>query len=184
MRAAAVDANGGFLAFADDAHDAAAVLPALPELTATESWTALPLPSESGRGLLRRKDRRGLRAAGSRAAASAPTLLRPSGPLRKAAGDGDNLEVGVRDGIFVFLPEEPLLDEDVDRRREVTRPHLPLEEVYGPGVLLTAKDELRLLLALGLMAPDGHRHRHEHGHHADAHEQGRHRISALVALTL
>jgi hypothetical protein len=103
--------------------------------------------------------------------------------LRRAS-DRDDLELSILGHrVLVFLPEESLLNQDVDARREVTGAHLALVVVDRPRVLLAPENELGFLLALRLVTPDGHRHGHQQHHHADADQQRRHRISALAVLT-
>ena len=96
----------------------------------------------------------------------------------------NDLKIAVGDRVFVFLAQEPLLHEEVNRRREVPRSDLALIEIDSPCVLLASEDELGFLLALDLVTPHRHRHGHQDHHHPDADEQRRHGVSALVALTL
>jgi hypothetical protein len=71
----------------------------------------------------------------------------------------------------------------VDVGGEITAPHLARVEVDRTCDLLAAKHQLRFLFALCLRSPNRHRDGHEDHHDADADEQCRHRVSALVALT-
>jgi hypothetical protein len=187
---AVINPNRRFLALARDTHDAAARL-TLADLTKPSAdEPSGRLGHRSTTSALRR-----LRKTGRQPASPATTLLASarlaSARLllltwcrRNTGTDRDQLKVAVRDRILVLLAKETLLHEDVDVRRKVSRPHLPLIEVYRARVLLAAEDELRLLLPLHLMAPDRHRHRHQEHHDSDAHQQRSHRISALTALTL
>lgn len=85
--------------------------------------------------------------------------------------------------VLVLLPEEPLIDEDVDARRPRPGAVAALPEADGAHVLLTPEDELRFLLALRLVAPGRQDRAHQHGHHGQGDEQGRHRIATLAVLT-
>jgi len=150
------------------------------------------------RGLTERRRWRGpwsgARLCGS-AAAGRPHAARRIGRSRSRAGCwhagtsaghsaayGNDLEIVVRDRVLVLLPQEFLLDQDVDGRGEGVRV-ASLEEHDGAPVLLAAPNELFFLLALGEVAPDRQRGGHQHGHHAHAHEQGRHGVAPLVSST-
>ena len=110
-------------------------------------------------------------------------LLRILSRLHGSA-DRDDLELPVLGHrILIFLAQESLLDEDVDALGEVARAHLSLEVVDGPGVLLSAENELRFLLPLRLVPPDRHRHGHQQHHDGEADQQRRHGISPLTVLT-
>ena len=82
--------------------------------------------------------------------------------------------------ILEFLPQETLLHENVDTRREVAGTHLARIEIDGARVLLAAEDQLRFLLAFRLRSPHRHRDRHEHHQDGNAHEQRRHRVPAFA----
>lgn len=156
-----VFANGRLGALAVDAHDPA----------------ACPLgPSRHG-------DRSGA-ASGLQAplpAGSAAAPLRPGlrGLLPEVAGH----EVRPCDRVLPLLPDEASLHEHVEARRVDARAVLPLVKLDAPDPLLAAEGELRLLLAPGLMPPDGHGDAHEDRHDRHAHQQCRHRVAALAALT-
>jgi hypothetical protein len=88
-------------------------------------------------------------------------------------------EVTVRDGVLVFLAEEPLLDQDIHRRR-VGAAILPLEERNGPSVLLTAKNQLGFLLATSRRLPGGHGRAHHDRHDAHRDEQRDHGVPEFI----
>ncbi len=112
-----------------------------------------------------------------------PAGRRHAGPAaRHRAADRNDLEVVVGDRVLVFLPQELLLDEDVQGRREGVRV-AALEQHDGAPVLLAAPDQLLFLLALGDMRPHGQRSRHHHGHHAHSDEQRGHGVAARVSAT-
>ncbi len=168
--ASLVDAKRRFLALAPDAHDPAGL---------AESRAALTL--------IRRATARWWRAQPSGGPATSATwlllLLRAGLPWHSLSGRDEIPLTALGHRIFVFLAQEPLLDEDVQTRREIAAAHLPRVEVDRPRDLFAAKHQLGFLLALGLRAPYRHRHRHQQHHHADADEQRRHRVAALAALT-
>jgi hypothetical protein len=106
-----------------------------------------------------------------------------AGCLRVGA-DVEQLELAVfRHRVFVLLPQEALLNEDVDVRWAGTGTHLPLPQADRPDVLFAAEHELRFLLALGLMAPCRQGRGHQNRHHGEGDEQCRHRVAALSVLT-
>src|SRR5205823_5662829 len=89
------------------------------------------------------------------------------------------LEVVVRDRIFEFLPEEPLGDEHVEAGRK--RLESRLIQPDRADVLLPAKHHLRFLLPLRFVPPHGHDGGQDDRHHANHHEQGRHRVARVAA---
>ena len=178
---AVVHADGGVLALADDTHDAAAGLAAFSdkltgrptELTGPSAELTGP-PNATARRLGRRAALLPLLhlAEGRLTASAATTLLHLLRLLRllwltlwNSGRHRDDLKIAVGDRVFVFLAQEPLLHEEVNRRREVPRSDLALIEVDGPCVLLASEDELGFLLALDLVTPHRHRHGHQDHHH-------------------
>jgi hypothetical protein len=93
-------------------------------------------------------------------------------------------EVFAGNGILVFLPQEALLDEDVEVGRQRARPGPALEQANGPGILLPSEDQLGLFLALDHLLPDRHGDRQHDAHDAERDEQGHHRISGRPAAQL
>ena len=118
-----------------------------------------------------------LRAAGPIAAWRGPTEARPAW---LSTADRNELKVVVGDGIFVFLPEEALLHQDVDAGREGVGV-LALEQHDGATVLLAAPDEFLFALALRGVTPHRQRGPHQDRHDAHAHEERRHGVAALVS---
>lgn len=120
-----------------------------------------------------------LRAAG-RPAATAWRGWGTAPPGPRAAGDlrgEEDLELAIRGHrVLVLLAQEPLLDEQVDVRRERAG-ELALEEGDGARVLLAPEHQLGFLLAGRLVPPDRHGERHQHAHDGDAHEQRGHRVA-------
>jgi hypothetical protein len=90
----------------------------------------------------------------------------------------------LRHGILVLLAQKLLIHEDVEARRQDPWTGFSLEPVDGFGDRLAAEDQLRFLLPLHLMAPDGERDGHENRHHPQADQQRRHGVAAMTVLTL
>ena len=123
---------------------------------------------------------RGRRSAGNRLLRPAASRLRRSLHASRIGIRGrDPLEVCVRDRVLVSLPEEALLHEVVDARRQ--RLGLHVEEPDRAHVLLTAPDQLLFFFPLGVVPPHRQRDRHQHRHDGKHHEQGRHGVAAVTA---
>jgi hypothetical protein len=86
-------------------------------------------------------------------------------------------------GVLVFLSDESALDEYIEAGRVVAAAHLPHIKVDAAGNLLAAENQFGFLFPLCLGSPDRHRDGHHDHHDANADQQRRHRVSALVALT-
>jgi hypothetical protein len=103
---------------------------------------------------------------------------------RRAAdhlADEYRLEVTAGDWILVQLADGAGLFQDVERRRIAAG--AALENCDGVRVLLTAKHQLRLALALHRCTPHRERDAKHDGHHRHADEQRRHRVAAFAALS-
>jgi hypothetical protein len=175
---ALVQADRLVLALAPDARQAARD-DASAEGAATTGRTTGAEPSGRRRPSSPRRGRRGAAARLSRARLARLAWL---ARLSRRAGRAEEIEVVVRDGILVLLPEEVPLHEDIHACRVGSG--LPLEQPDGAHVLLPAEDELFFLLALGLVAPHGHRDGHQDRHHRDRHQQGRHRVACFAVTCL
>ena len=91
-----------------------------------------------------------------------------------------DLKIRVCNGIFEFSPQEPLVHEDVDRRRQHPGPVLSLEKADSVYVLLSAKHELGFFLAQRRVFPDRHRDQQQNSHDVQRHEQDGHRVAVLL----
>jgi hypothetical protein len=166
---ALVKPNGLFLALAGDADDAR-----------SNGGLLLPRParlSERGHGWRHRRPQRRLTLSGP-----LPSLLaRRLGRARLLLCAGrDNSKLAVlHHRIFVLLPKEALGNQEVDGRRQRAGV-LPLEQIDGPDVLLAAKHELRLALALHFVSPDRHGDREHDGQHRDRDEERGHGVSFMA----
>jgi len=100
------------------------------------------------------------------------------------AGRAERQEVLAGDGVFVFPPDEASVHEQVEAGWK--RLILCLIQANRANVLLAAPHQLLFLLALRLLAPDGHCRGHQDGHHRQHHEERGHRVAPLAtsALTL
>jgi hypothetical protein len=119
----------------------------------------------------------GLGRAGLRLAAWYPGLL---------GAEAKRHELAVlRHRVLVFLAQESVLNQKVDAGRKRVRDVLvlELEKGYRSRVLLAAKHELGFLFPLRLVAPDRHQDRQQDSHNREGYQEGRHRVSALSALT-
>jgi hypothetical protein len=213
-----IDTDRRFLAFRDDALDAAggATLHAgtragLTESTAAAESRARRLTESTSRPRrlhLWRRDRLLARpkttrwsqpaaphttttaqtATAQTAAASRSGLTGTGRLAREVHPDENRLELAVRGHrVLVFLSQESLLDQDVEVGRARTGSHLPFPQTDRARVLLAPENQLRFLLALGLMPPRGKDSRHQHGHHGEGDEESRHHvpgISPASALTV
>ncbi len=142
-----------------------------------DALAANPHDAAHRRSIRRAELRIGRATAG--AAGLAWRLLRTRGSLR--AADDLKLTVG-HHGIFVFLPEESSLHEHVEAWRQGVGDVRVLETVERncPGVLLAAKNELRLFFPARFYSPDGHCDRQKDRHDRERHEQGRHGVSPFA----
>jgi hypothetical protein len=93
----------------------------------------------------------------------------------------EQFEVVTSDRIFILFPEMFLLDQDIHVGRQHARTRPLRKQPDAPDVLLPAEDQFGFLFALRTLSPHGHYGRHQDGHHAQRHEQGRHRITVLTA---
>lgn len=126
-----------------------------------------------------RSDRAGRRASACRAASrSSATGTRTSRAGHWCAGE-QRLKILAGDRVFEFLTQEPLLDQNVEVRRERARASSTLIQSNGARILLSAKDELRLFFALRRLFPDRQRHAEQHAYDGKRHQQCRHRIAAV-----
>src|SRR5436190_3735090 len=116
-------------------------------------------------------------AAGQGASAGLARLPRLT-RLARRSGRAQVLELLAGDRVQVFLAQVVPLHQHVDARRQ--RPHLGLEEADGAEVLLAAENELRFLLALGLVPPHRQRDGHQYRHHRQRHQQRGHRVPRLT----
>jgi hypothetical protein len=92
---------------------------------------------------------------------------------------GNQQEILTGDRVFVLAAKKMLIDEHVDIRRQDAGSGLSLKQTDCAGVLLTAEDQLGLLLALCHLLPDGHDSGHDHGRDAQCNQKRRHRIALL-----
>ena len=92
---------------------------------------------------------------------------------------GNQQELLTGDRVFVLAAKKMLIDEHVDIRRQDAGSGPSLKQADGVGVLLTAEDQLGLLLALCHLLPDGHDGGHDDGHDAQGNQKRRHRITLL-----
>jgi hypothetical protein len=152
-----------------------------PARRGAEGWGLEPGTAESarrGRGCL----------AGIRSRALT-ALLRGSGCAgaalaRRSLARDDRHEIVVRDRIFVLLTQEMLFDQGVEVRWSRVC-ELALKEANCVYVLLSAKDQLRLLLALHHLLPHWHGDCQEDCHHAQGDQQNGHGVTLLaVALAM
>jgi hypothetical protein len=174
-RSTLIDPNRVFLALAANAHEAAGRHLAGDGRRRLGDWRGLWC---SGAASQSTSAARSTAAARSIAAAWSALLV---GGLRR---DRDDLEVVVRNRILVLLSKKLTLDEDVDAWREVVAVLRTIQRNRS-SVLLTAERKFRLLLPDGPIAPDGQQSkRHHDGHDRKAHEERRHRITAVSALTV
>ena len=90
------------------------------------------------------------------------------------------MKVPTRDRIFVLLPKEFLVDQDVDVRRELIAV-LALKERDRAGVLFSAENEFGLALTPGDCLLHRHRRAQHDRHHAHRDEERGHRIATLVS---
>lgn len=109
---------------------------------------------------------------------TAAALCRSRPRQDSPAGGWKRYEIGVRDRVLEFLPEEFLLNKYVYRGRRRVRV-LALEQPDGSRVLFAAEHELGLSLAPCRLVPDWHGDRQHHGHHAHGDEQNGHGIAAF-----
>jgi hypothetical protein len=131
----------------------------------------------------KRRARRSSRLTNGRGALSAwrrSAARRGNAPRRTATRDWNQLKVIVRHRIFVFLPEESLLDEKVDGGRIGVREFL-LEQADRTGVLPPAKNQLFFTFPLRKLRPDGHRHRQHYSHDAQADKESGHGVATVSA---
>jgi len=151
---ARIDADGGLAALADH---------------------AVQSPAPATGALERGRCRGGGLRAGPRAARYARLRI---------DADEQRLELAVLGhGIGVLLTQKLLLHEHVDIRGPRARTVAAFPEADRAHILLAAKDQLRLLLAPGLVPPGGKRSAHQDGHDGEGDEEGRHGIALLRVLT-
>jgi hypothetical protein len=92
----------------------------------------------------------------------------------------DHDEVVVGDRVFVLLPQKLSVDERLDGGwKRVGK--FALKESDRPRVLFGAKEKLRFLFTLDGLFPHRHRDGHHHGHHRQADNERRHRVSSFGA---
>jgi hypothetical protein len=109
-------------------------------------------------------------------------LLRSTCRARNRLPGQNRLEIVVSDGIFVFLAEKPLFDQNVEAWRRGVRV-LGAEQPQRADVLETAEDQFVFLLALRCLFPDRHRDGHHDRRDAHGNQEHRHRVAGVV-LTL
>jgi hypothetical protein len=100
----------------------------------------------------------------NRARLAGASALGAGNCARTLGADRNQLEVVVRDRIFVFLTQKPLLDEDIDVRGSGI-PVFAGEERNRMHVLLAAEHQLLFLLTLRRLLPDRHGDGHHDGHY-------------------
>jgi hypothetical protein len=180
---AVVNANRRFLTLADDAKDATAALHA----------ARSPGPEPGGRATAAGTTRTDRSAHGGAASSATETgrrttaasrRLRGSGHARLIGTRGERLELAVlRHRILVLLAEVSALHQRIDAGR-VLIAVFPVEQIDRAGVLFPTESQFGLFLSLRLLTPRWQEGAHHDRHHADAHQQRRHRVSALACLTL
>jgi hypothetical protein len=107
----------------------------------------------------------------------------PATGLRLLPGVHRN-EILTGDRVLPLLAHEALLHQQVERRGRRARARSALVLLQAAHPLLTAKDQLGLLIALRLVPPHGQSHAHQDAHHRDGNEHCSHGITALTVLTL
>jgi hypothetical protein len=183
-----INANRRFLALADDAKDAAATLNATGGTAAESGAGTTPAAGAA------RTDRSTYGAAASSTTEASGRTTAASSRRRGSAASaghawligtrGQRLELAVlRHRILVLLAEVSTLNQCVDAGR-VLIPVLPVEQIDRAGVLFPAEGQFGLFLSLRLLTPRWQEGAHHDRHHGHAHQQRRHRISALACLTL
>jgi hypothetical protein len=77
-----------------------------------------------------------------------------------------------------------LFNQNVHGRWQRARAGAPLEHADRASVLLAAKDQLGLFLALGHLVPDRHHHRQHDAHDAHRNQQRDHGVSRAAGATV
>jgi hypothetical protein len=185
-----INADRRLLALAVDAHDAAThgARGGVDEAVIGDSGCA----RESARRRRRAATGRRLGTRGSSAGLAGLAALATAGSgggarsgtltwHRGLCSNPDHVEILLSDRIEVFLSKELPLDQDIDARRECVGV-LRAVQRNRTGVLFPAEHQLRFLLALGRVSPRWERDAHEDGHHGEADEQRRHRVTPVLTL--
>jgi hypothetical protein len=96
---------------------------------------------------------------------------------------GERLELAVLGHrVLVLLTEISPLDQRVDAWRKLSTV-LPVEQVNRTRILLPAEGQFGLFLSLRLLTPHRQDGAHHDRHYRHAHQQRRHRVTALACLT-
>ena len=169
MRAALVESNGGIRALAGDSDDPTGGSAAWcgracrSGLPAAPSVLLLSLQPSLGRRLT----------------ATLRTTTRLHASLLRCLRQ--RKEVFAGDGIFVFPPQELLLDEQLEVRR-IGVCIFALKQADGVHVLLASKHQLCFFFALSGVLPSRHCGRHDNGHDSNADNDRSHGVP-VVSLT-